>query len=49
MATSYRLQTLQVNEESTPKSFLDLMLSQHFHDENPELQEVHAHLEVDPP
>jgi hypothetical protein len=49
MATSYWPQTAQVNEESAPKSFLDLMLSQHPHDENPKPQELRACLEVDPP
>jgi len=34
MAMFYRLQAAQVNEEPAPKSFLDLMLSQHPHDEN---------------
>jgi hypothetical protein len=28
-------QAAQVNEESAPKSSLDLMMMQHFHDENP--------------
>jgi hypothetical protein len=37
-----------MNEEPAPKSFLNLMLSQHPHDENPKLQEVRARLEVDP-
>jgi hypothetical protein len=49
MATSYRPQVAQVNEESALESFLDLMLSQHPYDEDPEPREVHAHLEVDPP
>jgi len=42
-------QTTQVNEKSAPESFLDLMLSQHPHDENPEPQKVRICLEVDPP
>jgi len=37
-----------VNEEPTPESFLDLMLSQHPHDEDLEPREVHARLKVDP-
>jgi hypothetical protein len=49
MATFYRLQTAQVNEEPTLESFLDLMLLQHPHDENPESREVHARFKVDPP
>jgi hypothetical protein len=32
-----------------PKSFLNLMLTQHPCDEDPKPQKVHAHLEVDPP
>jgi len=49
MATSYGPQATQVNEEPPPKSSLDLALMQHPRDENPNLQEVRAHLEVDPP
>jgi len=49
MATSYRPQAMQVNEEPAPESFLDLMLSQHPHDEDLEPREVHARLKVDPP
>jgi hypothetical protein len=37
-----------VNEELASKSFLDLTLTQHVHDEDPEPQEVHIRLEVDP-
>jgi len=49
MAMSYRPQAMQVNEEPALESFLDLMLSQHPHDEDPESREVRAHLKVDPP
>jgi hypothetical protein len=49
MATSYRPRIAQVNEESTPKSILDLTLTQHPYDENPEPREMRAHLEIDPP
>jgi hypothetical protein len=48
MATYYGPQAAQMNEESPPKSFLDLTLMQHTHDENPEPQEVRACLEVEP-
>ncbi len=49
MATSYGPQATQVNEESIPKSFIDLTLTQHPCDEDPELREVRTHFEVDPP
>ncbi len=49
MATSYRPQVAQMNEEPAPESFLDLMLSQYLHDEDPELRKVCVHLKVDPP
>ncbi len=42
-------QAEQVNEEPPPKSSLDLTLTQHPHDEEPELREVRARLEVEPP
>jgi hypothetical protein len=48
MAMSYEPQTTQVNEESTLKSSLDLILKQHLHDENPEPRKVRVCLEVDP-
>jgi hypothetical protein len=44
MATSYKPQVMQVNEESAPKSSLDLTLMQHPRDEDPEPREVHAYL-----
>ncbi len=49
MATSYGPQVAQMNEESPPKSSLDLTLTQHSYDEDPELQEVRTCLEVEPP
>jgi hypothetical protein len=49
MATSYGPQTTQVNEELPSESSLDLTLTQHPHDEDPELQEVRVHFEVEPP
>jgi hypothetical protein len=49
MATSYMPQAAQMNEEPAPESFLDLMLSQHPHDENPEPREVRVRFKVDPP
>jgi hypothetical protein len=49
MVTSYEPQATQANEEPPPKSFLDLTLMQHPHDEEPEPREVRAHLEVEPP
>ncbi len=49
MATSYEPQAAQMNEKLAPKSSLDLTLTQHSHDEDPEPRKVHACLEVDPP
>jgi hypothetical protein len=49
MVTSYGLQVAQANEESPPESFLDLTLTQHPRDEEPEPQEVCVRLEVEPP
>jgi len=49
MATSYKPQIAQVNEESALESSLDLTLMQHPRDKNPDLREVHARFEVDPP
>jgi hypothetical protein len=48
MATSYGPQATQVNEKSALKSSLNLMLTQHLHDENPAPREVRVHLEIDP-
>jgi hypothetical protein len=36
MATFYRLQAAQMNEKLASESSLDLTLTQHFHDEDPE-------------
>jgi hypothetical protein len=48
-ATSYGPQVAQVNEKPSPKSYLDMTLTQHLHDEDPEPQEVHVRLEANPP
>ncbi len=48
MATFYGPQAAQVNEEPPSESSLDLTLTQHPRDEEPEAQEVHARLEVEP-
>jgi hypothetical protein len=47
--TSYELQVAQANEEPPSKSSLDLILTQHPRDEQPEPREVCARLEVEPP
>ena len=47
--TSYGPQVAQANEEPPPESSLDLTLTQHPRDEEPELREVRARLEVEPP
>jgi hypothetical protein len=49
MVTSYGPQVAQANEEPPPKSSLDLTLTHHPRNEEPELQEVRARLEVEPP
>jgi hypothetical protein len=49
MVTSYGPQAAQANEELPPESSLDLTLTQHARDEEPEPWEVCAHLEVEPP
>jgi len=49
MATSYGPQAAQADEEPPSKSSLDLTLTQHPHDEEPEPREMHARLEVEPP
>jgi hypothetical protein len=46
---SYEPQAAQANEEPPPKSSLDLTLTQHLRDEEPEPREVRARLEVEPP
>jgi len=48
MVTSYGPQAAQANEEPPLESSLDLTLTQHPHDEEPEPREVHARLEVKP-
>jgi len=49
MVTSYELQAAQANEEPPPESSLDLTLTQHLFDEEPELRKVRARLEIKPP
>jgi hypothetical protein len=49
MATTYGPQATQVNEELPSESSLDLTLTQHPHDEEPEIRKVRARLEVEPP
>jgi len=49
MVTSYGPQAAQANEESPSESSLDLTLTQHLCDEEPEPREVRARLEVEPP
>jgi hypothetical protein len=49
MISSYGPQTAQANEEPPLESSLDLTLTQHPCDEEPELWEVRACLEVEPP
>jgi hypothetical protein len=48
MTMSYELQVAQVNEKPPHESSLDLMLTHHLHDENPELREVCLCFEVEP-
>jgi hypothetical protein len=49
MVTSYEPQAVEANEKPFPKSSLNLTLTQHLRDEEPEPWEVHARLEVEPP
>jgi hypothetical protein len=49
MVSSYESQAAQANEEPPPESSLDLTLTQHPRDEEPELREVCARLEVELP
>jgi hypothetical protein len=49
IVTSYEPQAAQANEEPLPESSLDLTLTQHPRDEEPEIREVRVHLEVEPP
>ncbi len=48
-ATSYGPQAAQADEEPPSESSLDLTLTQHPRDEEPEPREVRARLEVEPP
>jgi hypothetical protein len=48
-ATSYGPQAAQADEEPPSESSLDLTLTQHLRDEEPEPREVRARLEVEPP
>jgi len=47
--SSYGPQAAQANEGLPPESSLDLTLTQHLRDEEPELREVRVCLEVEPP
>jgi hypothetical protein len=49
MVISYGPQAAQTNEEPPSKSFLNLTLTQHFCDEEPERQELRVRLEAEPP
>jgi hypothetical protein len=49
MTTSYRHQIAQVNEELPRESSLDLTLTQHPRNENPEPRKVHPCFKVEPP
>ncbi len=49
MVTSYGPQATQANEEPPSESSLDLTLTQHPRDEEPEPREVRVRLEVEPP
>jgi hypothetical protein len=48
MVTFYGPQATQANEKPPPESSLDLTLTQHPRDEEPEPWEVRAHFEVEP-
>jgi hypothetical protein len=48
IVTSYGPQAAQANEEPPLKSSLDLTLTQHLHDEEPEPREVCVRLAVEP-
>jgi hypothetical protein len=48
MVASYRPQATQANEEPLPETSLDLTLTQHLHDEEPEPRKVCIRLEVEP-
>jgi hypothetical protein len=48
MTTSYGPQTAQMNEKLLQKSSLDLTLTQHLCDEDPESQKVRPHFKIEP-
>ncbi len=48
MVTSYGPQAVQANEEPPLESSIDLTLTQHPRDEEPEPRKMHARLEVEP-
>ncbi len=48
-ATSYGPQAAQADVKPPSESSLDLTLTQHLRDEEPEPREVRIHLEVEPP
>ncbi len=48
MTTFYKPQVTQMNEKPPRKLSLDLTLTQHPHDEDHELQQVHLCLKVEP-
>jgi len=49
MATSCKPQAAQMNEKLAPESSLNLTLTQHLRDEDPEPQKVCTRFEIDPP
>ncbi len=49
MVTSYGSQAIQANEEPPSESSLDLILTQHPRDEEPEPRKVRARLKIEPP
>ncbi len=49
MVTSYGPQAAQVNKEPPLESSLNLTLTQHHRDEEPEPRKVRARLKVEPP
>jgi len=48
MIASYRLLVTQVNEKPPWESSLDLIFTQHAHDENPKPRKVRPYLEIEP-
>jgi hypothetical protein len=49
MVTSYKPQAAQVNKELASESSLNLTLTQHPHDEDPESRKMRSRLKVNPP